>query len=283
MVYAGPKRKSSSDWMTGLTWRCFVMLMIVSIRSPSCKLHHQLIKQNIMTVTGSKSLNFVLSNISLWNLIVLSVQLYLLFAVCQPKSVDFLFADWLRLFVCENKHNKSVLCSTPFRLVYALFCFVRIRILGGDDSLSSILRATWVSFGCFGIVERRALSCSEQKMPPEKDIIIKAWEKLDDDVIIKEVATKGKHVNLCIGYLAERNELSHSEAKNYFLQKVKRDYWDWILKIEEEPLLVPEPEFPTRSVYLCLVFQSLLWSATVARPPIVSLVFLGLQLNRGLW
>ncbi|XP_055544152.1 uncharacterized protein LOC129729540 [Wyeomyia smithii] len=57
-------------------------------------------------------------------------------------------------------------------------------------------------------------------MPPEKDIVTKGWEKLDDDVIIKEVATKGKHVNLCVSYLAERNELSLVEAKNYFLQKV---------------------------------------------------------------
>lgn len=57
-------------------------------------------------------------------------------------------------------------------------------------------------------------------MPPEKDIIRKGWEMLDDDVIIKDVATKGKHVNLCVSYLAERNELSHTEAKNYFLQKV---------------------------------------------------------------
>ncbi|XP_058814826.1 spatacsin [Topomyia yanbarensis] len=56
-------------------------------------------------------------------------------------------------------------------------------------------------------------------MPPEKDIITKGWEKLDDDVIIKEVATKGKHVKLCIAYLAERNELSHTEARDYFLQK----------------------------------------------------------------
>ncbi|XP_050076424.1 uncharacterized protein LOC126563760 [Anopheles maculipalpis] len=57
-------------------------------------------------------------------------------------------------------------------------------------------------------------------VPPEKSIILKGWEKLDDDVIIKEVSTKGKHVNLCIQYLAERNELSIKEAKNYFLQKV---------------------------------------------------------------
>uniref|UniRef100_A0A182Q242 Spatacsin C-terminal domain-containing protein n=1 Tax=Anopheles farauti TaxID=69004 RepID=A0A182Q242_9DIPT len=57
-------------------------------------------------------------------------------------------------------------------------------------------------------------------IPPEKSIVLKGWEKLDDDVIIKEVSTKGKHVNLCIQYLAERNELSLKEAKNYFLQKV---------------------------------------------------------------
>ncbi|XP_052893315.1 uncharacterized protein LOC128301052 [Anopheles moucheti] len=57
-------------------------------------------------------------------------------------------------------------------------------------------------------------------IPPEKSIVLKGWEKLDDDVIIKEVSTKGKHVNLCIQYLAERNELSMKEAKNYFLQKV---------------------------------------------------------------
>uniref|UniRef100_A0A8D8NAD8 Spatacsin n=1 Tax=Culex pipiens TaxID=7175 RepID=A0A8D8NAD8_CULPI len=57
-------------------------------------------------------------------------------------------------------------------------------------------------------------------MPPERDIIIRGWEKLDDDVIIKDVATKGKHVNLCVFFLAQRNELSQTEAKNYFLQKV---------------------------------------------------------------
>ncbi|XP_058453189.1 spatacsin [Malaya genurostris] len=57
-------------------------------------------------------------------------------------------------------------------------------------------------------------------MPPEKDIITKGWEKLDDEVIIKDVATKGKHVQLCITYLAEKNELTHTEARNYFLQKV---------------------------------------------------------------
>ncbi|XP_035777245.1 uncharacterized protein LOC118458659 [Anopheles albimanus] len=57
-------------------------------------------------------------------------------------------------------------------------------------------------------------------LPPEKSIVLKGWEKLEDDVIIKEVATKGKHVNLCIQFLAERNELSAREAKNYFLQKV---------------------------------------------------------------
>ncbi|XP_052864582.1 uncharacterized protein LOC128271180 [Anopheles cruzii] len=56
--------------------------------------------------------------------------------------------------------------------------------------------------------------------PPEKGIVLKGWEKLDDDVIIKEVSTKGKHVNLCIQFLADRNELSTREAKNYFLQKV---------------------------------------------------------------
>nr|XP_040231978.2 spatacsin [Anopheles coluzzii] len=61
---------------------------------------------------------------------------------------------------------------------------------------------------------------SSPTIPPEKSIVLKGWEKLDDDVIIKEVSTKGKHVNLCIQYLAERNELSMKEAKNYFLQKV---------------------------------------------------------------
>uniref|UniRef100_A0A182W6T0 Spatacsin_C domain-containing protein n=1 Tax=Anopheles minimus TaxID=112268 RepID=A0A182W6T0_9DIPT len=57
-------------------------------------------------------------------------------------------------------------------------------------------------------------------IPPEKSIVLKGWERLEDDVIIKEVSTKGKHVNLCIQFLAERNELSTKEAKNYFLQKV---------------------------------------------------------------
>lgn len=64
-------------------------------------------------------------------------------------------------------------------------------------------------------------------MPPEKDILVRIWEKLDDDVIIKEVATKGKHVNHCIAFLAQRNELSHNEATNYFLQKVSAGKSKW--------------------------------------------------------
>ncbi|XP_053673730.1 uncharacterized protein LOC128723991 [Anopheles nili] len=59
-----------------------------------------------------------------------------------------------------------------------------------------------------------------ENVTPEQSIVLKGWEKLEDDVIIKEVSTKGKHVNLCIQFLAHRNELTIKEAKNYFLQKV---------------------------------------------------------------
>lgn len=57
-------------------------------------------------------------------------------------------------------------------------------------------------------------------MNNERDILLKDWEKIEDDVIIKDVSTKGKNIDLCLYFLSRRNKLSDSETKKYFLEQV---------------------------------------------------------------
>lgn len=52
--------------------------------------------------------------------------------------------------------------------------------------------------------------------------IIKEWESIDDEALIKEVATKGKYMNLLLHFLARRNNKTVPETRDYFHAEVDR-------------------------------------------------------------
>jgi hypothetical protein len=54
----------------------------------------------------------------------------------------------------------------------------------------------------------------------EKELILRGWQGLDEDAVVREVATKGKYIDLCLSYLATKKKLTDSEARIYFEQKV---------------------------------------------------------------
>lgn len=58
-------------------------------------------------------------------------------------------------------------------------------------------------------------------MSSERNIILKNWSALTDDSIIKEAATKGKYINLCISFLAKRRKTGIGETRIYFYEKVR--------------------------------------------------------------
>ena len=58
------------------------------------------------------------------------------------------------------------------------------------------------------------------KINSERDFIIKGWEKETDENIIKDVATKGKNISLCITFLAKRNKILPNFARKLFLEHV---------------------------------------------------------------
>lgn len=49
-----------------------------------------------------------------------------------------------------------------------------------------------------------------------REKIFKSWSVVPEVTLIKEVATKGEHVQLCIEYLAFKKQISVEECKNYF-------------------------------------------------------------------
>lgn len=55
------------------------------------------------------------------------------------------------------------------------------------------------------------------------ETITKQWEELDDETIIKDVATKGKYLNLCLNFLSRRNNnKTIQEARDYFNSEVDK-------------------------------------------------------------
>lgn len=44
----------------------------------------------------------------------------------------------------------------------------------------------------------------------------KEWEKIDDETLVKEIATKGKFINLLLSFLSRRNEKTIGETRAYF-------------------------------------------------------------------
>lgn len=59
--------------------------------------------------------------------------------------------------------------------------------------------------------------------PAEKDVIQRGWDDMSNEAIVKDVATKGKYINLAITYLSQRlNTPSIQEAKILFRIEVNK-------------------------------------------------------------
>lgn len=52
--------------------------------------------------------------------------------------------------------------------------------------------------------------------------ILREWENIDDDTMVKEIATKGKYLNLLFHFLARRNQKSLQETRDYFNVEVDK-------------------------------------------------------------
>lgn len=65
-----------------------------------------------------------------------------------------------------------------------------------------------------------ATPTSEREKLAEK--LLKEWEHIDDDMLIKEVATKGKYINLLLQFLVKRSGKSLADVKQYFNDEVDR-------------------------------------------------------------
>lgn len=63
-------------------------------------------------------------------------------------------------------------------------------------------------------------SASDREKISEK--ILKEWESIDDEALIKEVATKGKYLNLLLHFLSRRNKKNIQETRDYFNGEVDK-------------------------------------------------------------
>lgn len=63
-------------------------------------------------------------------------------------------------------------------------------------------------------------SVPEREKISEK--ILKEWESIEDEAIIREVATKGKYINLSLTFLAKRNNKSIADTRHYFHTEVDK-------------------------------------------------------------
>lgn len=52
--------------------------------------------------------------------------------------------------------------------------------------------------------------------------LLKEWEHIEDEVLIKEVATKGKYINLLLQFLAKRSGKPLTDVKQYFNDEVDK-------------------------------------------------------------
>lgn len=52
--------------------------------------------------------------------------------------------------------------------------------------------------------------------------LLKEWEHIDDEVLIKEVATKGKHINLLLQFLVKRSGKPLNDVKHYFNEEIDK-------------------------------------------------------------
>lgn len=65
-----------------------------------------------------------------------------------------------------------------------------------------------------------ATSTNEREKFAEK--LLKEWEHIEDDMLIKEVATKGKYINLLLQFLVKRSGKSLDDVKTTFNDEVDR-------------------------------------------------------------
>lgn len=80
-------------------------------------------------------------------------------------------------------------------------------------------------FFFFKTVSFSLLSITEMSLPDREKIsekIIKEWESIEDEAIIKEVATKGKYINLSLQFLARRSNKSIADIRDYFHAEVDK-------------------------------------------------------------
>lgn len=54
----------------------------------------------------------------------------------------------------------------------------------------------------------------------EKEVVLRIWEQMDSAAIVKDVATKGKYINLSIAFLAKRMGHTVDQAKVYFQTEI---------------------------------------------------------------
>lgn len=50
----------------------------------------------------------------------------------------------------------------------------------------------------------------------------KEWEQIEDETLIREVATKGKYINFLLSFLAKRNKKSIADTKHYFNAEIDK-------------------------------------------------------------
>lgn len=63
----------------------------------------------------------------------------------------------------------------------------------------------------------------------EREVLLRSWERLENMAIVKDVATKGKFINLAISFLAKRLSVNVNQAKEYFQSEVD-DYIHQLLE-----------------------------------------------------
>lgn len=68
--------------------------------------------------------------------------------------------------------------------------------------------------------EEMATPTNDREKITEK--ILKEWEHIDDEVLIKEVATKGKYINLLLQFLVKRSGKQLIDIKHYFNDEIDK-------------------------------------------------------------
>lgn len=52
--------------------------------------------------------------------------------------------------------------------------------------------------------------------------LLREWEPFDNEMLVKEVATKGKHISLLLQFLMRRTGKSMTEVRQFFNEQVEQ-------------------------------------------------------------